>query len=55
MTNDEKAELNYLLTKLRCQIEDFMLQDGVTPKIEKDYEEIIYMINYLLRFSIKGD
>ena len=58
MTNEEKAELNYLLTKLRCEIQDFMADNelDIEPFTEMKYEEIIEEINDIMRFSIiEGD
>lgn len=57
MTNEEKAELNYLLTKLRCEIQDFMADNelDISPFTEMKYEEIIEEINDIMKISmIKG-
>lgn len=54
MTNEEKAELNYLLTKLRCEIQDFMTDNelDIEPFTEMKYEEMIEEINDIMKISI---
>ena len=57
MTNEEKAELNYLLTKLRCEIQYFIANNelDIAPFTEMKYEEIIEEINDIMKISmIKG-
>jgi hypothetical protein len=58
MSNEEKAQLNFLLTKLRCQIEKFVLESGtdISPFTEMKYEELIEKINEIMQLSIiEGD
>lgn len=54
MSNEEKAELNYLLTKLRCQIQDFIVESGedIPPTTELEWELMIDKINDIMKFSI---
>jgi hypothetical protein len=54
MSNEEKAELNYLLTKLRCQIQEFVAKSNfdMSPFIEMKYEKLIEEINDIMQLSI---
>lgn len=54
MKEEEIVELNRLLTKLRCEIQKFMVSSGeaIPPATEFEYDLIIDEINDLLRFSI---
>lgn len=54
MSNEEKAELNYLLTKLRCQIQDFIVESGadIPPTTELEWDLMIDKINDIMKFSI---
>lgn len=57
MNNDERSALNFYLTKLKCEVEDFIenYAEDLTPEIEEYYEGIIEEINDILIFSIEGD
>lgn len=54
MKYEEIIELNRLLTKLRCEIQKFMVSsdEAIPPSIEFEYDMIIDEINDILRFSI---
>lgn len=54
MSNEEKAELNYLLTKLRCQIQEFIVKSNfdMSPFVEMKYEKLIEEINDIMQLSI---
>lgn len=57
MNNEERSALNFYLTKLKCEVEDFIedYAEDLTPEIEEYYEGIIEEINDILIFSIEGD
>ena len=54
MSKEEQARLNYLLTKLRYEINDFIVKNGdaMSPFTEMKYEEYIKNINEIMELSL---
>ena len=54
MSKEEQAQLNFLLTKLRYEINDFIVKNGdaMSPFTEMKYEEYIKNINEIMELSL---
>lgn len=54
MSKEEQAQLNFLLTKLRYELNDFIVKSGdaISPFTEMKYEELIKNINEIMELSL---
>lgn len=54
MSKEEQAQLNFLLTKLRYELNDFIVKSGdaMNPFTEMKYEEYIKNINEIMQLSL---
>lgn len=48
MSSEEIAQLNYLLTKMRNEVDMCLQDENLVPDVEKYYENLIKCINELL-------
>lgn len=48
MSSEEIAQLNYLLTKMRNEVDVCLQDENIVPDVEKYYENLIKCINELL-------
>lgn len=48
MSSEEIAQLNYLLTKMRNEVDMCLQDENIVPDVEKYYENLIKCINELL-------